>query len=216
MTSENVVLGSDGPEAASMQRAEAPTSSEPERGDDTSPDAHDRNTDDAPHDERGEPSGGVEEDLEGDKLRAERDEYLDTLRRIQAEFENYRKRIAREQTEATNRGIASLIERLLPILDALDLALVHTAETTSETGDEDTRAALIQIAALARSVLEREGLARIDDSGVAFDPKIHDAVSKVARDEDEDSSASLVKEVLRAGYTLEGKVIRPAMVIVKD
>lgn len=148
---------------------------------------------------------------EGSSLERERDEYLDTLRRVQAEFDNYRKRVARQQLESMERATESLLERLLPVLDALDLALAHGAVN----GDEPTadRQALQQIASLLRDTLGKEGLERIDAADVEFDPKIHDAVAHV--EEGEHHGAAVVAEVLRPGYQLKGKVVRPAMVQVR-
>jgi len=143
----------------------------------------------------------------------ERDEYLDTLRRLQAEFDNYRKRVTRQQTESITRATESLLERFLPVLDALDLALAHH-EFSAEEATAD-RQALIQIAALARDVLSKEGLERIDATGVVFDPNIHDAVMHLEREDGSEESGVIVSEVLRAGYQLKGKVVRPAMVQVR-
>lgn len=143
----------------------------------------------------------------------ERDEYLDTLRRLQAEFDNYRKRVTRQQTESITRSTESLLERFLPVLDALDLALAHH-ESSAEEATAD-RQALKQIAALARDVLSKEGLERIDATGVEFDPNIHDAVVHLERADGAEESGVIVSEVLRAGYQLKGKVVRPAMVQVR-
>jgi len=143
----------------------------------------------------------------------ERDEYLDTLRRLQAEFDNYRKRVARQQTESVTRATESLLERFLPVLDALDLALAHHENSTDEATAD--RQALTQIAALARDVLSKEGLERIEATGVVFDPNIHDAVMHLEREAGAEESGVIVSEVLRAGYLLKGKVVRPAMVQVR-
>jgi molecular chaperone GrpE len=154
-----------------------------------------------------------------DRVLSERDEYLDSLRRVQAEFDNYRKRMARQQTELLERAAQSLVERLLPALDALDLAIAHVAPAEAVA---DGASALPQIAALLRDTLTREGLERIDESGVEFDPTIHDAVAHVPESADHVSSDDdgatphahrvVVAEVLRAGYRLKGRVLRPAMV----
>jgi molecular chaperone GrpE len=146
-----------------------------------------------------------------DPVVRERDEYLDTLRRLQAEFDNYRKRMIRQQTESVERATESLVERLLPTLDALDLALAHSA---SEESSPD-RQALTQIASLLRDTMGKEGLERIDAIEVQFDPNIHDAVMHLEREEGEQSTGVVVTEVMRAGYQLKGKVVRPAMVQVR-
>jgi molecular chaperone GrpE len=158
-----------------------------------------------------------------DRVLVERDEYLDSLRRVQAEFDNYRKRMARQQTELLERASESLIERLLPVLDALDLAIAHSGPT--DAGTNDGGGALPQIAALLRDTLTREGLERIGEAGVDFDPTEHDAVAHLSADSDGDAADGdatvprahrvVVSEVLRAGYRLKGRVLRPAMVQVK-
>lgn len=156
----------------------------------------------------------VEEvESEDDVVMRERDEYLDTLRRLQAEFDNYRKRMTRLERESVARATESLIERLLPVLDALDLATLHSDDDAFDSTPD--RQALVQIAALARDTLAKEGLERIDAIGVPFDPNIHDAVVHLERDEGLDEQGVIVAEVLRAGYELKGKVVRPAMVQVR-
>ncbi|MCU1494927.1 MAG: GrpE protein [Acidimicrobiaceae bacterium] len=158
------------------------------------------------------------------KVTAERDEYLDALRRLQAEFENYRKRTARQQAELLERGSETVIQRVLPALDALDLALAHVGERGDAPGSE-LDAAFVQIGNLLWDVLAKEGLERIDATGVVFDPTVHDAVAHasaeesaepvVEDEESEEPSGPAVAEVLRAGYRLKGRVLRPAMVKVR-
>jgi molecular chaperone GrpE len=156
----------------------------------------------------------IERDFE--KLVAERDEYLDSLRRLQADFDNYRKRAVRQQTELLERASENLLVELLPVLDALDLADAHSSShnSGSDGNGEDDASALTQIAMLLRGTLEREGLQRIDAVGVPFDPTIHDAVAHEPAAEDDEEKGS-VSEVMRAGYRLKGRVVRPAMVKVK-
>ena len=155
---------------------------------------------------------------------AERDEYLDALRRLQAEFDNYRKRVVRQQTELLERASQALVERLLPVLDGFDLAIAHARAT--ETDSVEMASTLERIESLLRDVLAKEGLERIDASGVEFDPTVHDAVARVPAEEldeaeqtDEQgeakSGAHLVDEVMRTGYRLKGRVLRPAMVRVR-
>ncbi|HWD25310.1 MAG TPA: nucleotide exchange factor GrpE [Acidimicrobiales bacterium] len=159
---------------------------------------------------------GASEDAERstyEQVVGERDEYLDALRRLQAEFDNYRKRTLRQQTELLERATESLIERLLPALDALDLAVEHAPP--DEEGDAEMEASVLpQIGTMLRDVLVKEGLERIDTTEVEFDPTIHDAVAHVPTG-DEDSGAHLIDEVLRPGYRLKGRVLRPAMVRVR-
>jgi molecular chaperone GrpE len=161
-------------------------------------------------------------------LTAERDEYLGALQRLQADFENYRKRVLRQQEEQSARAAADLIEKLLPVLDTLDLAEAHAAKEEGEAAAKD---GIAQVRTMLIGVLGREGLERVDESGVAFDPLVHDAVAHAeALDpdegepvgpEDDEQSASggsgevMVDEVLRSGYRWRGQVLRPAMVRVR-
>ncbi|MGH9282557.1 MAG: nucleotide exchange factor GrpE, partial [Acidimicrobiales bacterium] len=133
------------------------------------------------------------------KVEADRDQYLDSLRRLQADFENYKKRITRQQAEAKDRAAEELVTKLLPVLDTIDLALAH-----AEPGVEPVFRSLMD-------VLGPAGLERIDPIGQAFNPNEHDAVLH----EDGDSPDPEVIEVLRPGYRWKGRVIRPAMVKVK-
>ncbi len=130
----------------------------------------------------------------------ERDEYRDALIRLQADFENYKKRILKQQTEHLERAAEGLVEKLLPVLDAADLAVAHG-------GGDDVK----QISTALVATLEREGLERIDPSGGPFDPTLHDAVAHEPSDDGEQE----VVEVMRAGYRWKGRVLRPAMVKVR-
>jgi molecular chaperone GrpE len=155
--------------------------------------------------------GANDEDLELSLVRAERDEYLDALRRLQAEFENFRKRTERHQVELSARATERLIEALLPVVDAFDLALSHASEVGT---DPELTSAFAKIGTLLTTTLEREGLERIDAAGASFDPTVHDAVATEHAD-GEGGGGVIVAEVLRAGYRLHGRVLRPAMVKVK-
>ncbi len=158
-----------------------------------------------------EEAGSAEVAPEGaeaeERLAAERDEYLDSLRRLQADFDNYRKRAVRQQTELLERATEGLLVQLLPVLDALDLAEAHASE--------EDKTALSQVGTLLRDTLARQGLERIDAVGVEFDPTVHDAVAHEEPDGDEDGKGHEITEVMRAGYRLKGRVVRPAMVKVK-
>jgi molecular chaperone GrpE len=146
----------------------------------------------------------VEHDLEA--LSAERDDYLATLRRVQADFENYRKRVIKEQTALVERASEGLVEKLLPVLDSFDAALASVPADASDDvaqlhkGIELLRAELV-------GVLEKSGLARMEADGKPFDPNEHEAVMQ----EDGDGEP-VVGATLRTGYTYKGKVLRPAMV----
>ena len=144
---------------------------------------------------------------------AERDEYLDSLRRLQAEFENYKKRVLKQQTEQMTRAAASLVDKLLPVLDALDLATGHVGDTESEEAK-----ALVAASRLLQGILAKEGLERISPQGEEFDPNAHEAVGQVPAPEGVESTASgepRVAQVMRAGYRWHGTVVRPAMVMVE-
>ncbi len=157
--------------------------------------------------------GGVAADAPADPvgvLTRERDEYLLALQRTQADFENYRKRVARLQEEQSARAAADLVSKLLPVLDALDLAEAHLNETLDFTEDGK---ALRASRAMLMDILGREGLERVDQPGVVFDPSVHDAVAHSEGDGGE--GGTVVEEVLRSGYRWKGQALRPAMVRVK-
>jgi molecular chaperone GrpE len=168
-------------------------------------------------------------------LQRERDEYLDMVRRVQADFENYKKRVVRQQTDHLERAAADVITKMLPVLDAFDLARAHL-DAGGDVSDEGK--ALLAASALLTDTLAREGLERIDDAGVSFDPTVHEAVEHVPGDSaaadgaeparapgaDDDAgdpdapgtdAGPVVDGVLRAGYRFKGRVIRPAMVRVR-
>ncbi|MFZ0171201.1 MAG: nucleotide exchange factor GrpE [Acidimicrobiales bacterium] len=155
------------------------------------------------------------------RISAERDEFLDALKRMQADFDNFRKRTERQQAELKGRASEALVARLLPVLDSLDLAMSHLALGESAPTDEAS-AALLQVNGLLRDILEREGLERIDAVGVGFDPTIHEATAVdetelAAGDDtnDDEPAGPTVTEVWRSGYRIGDRVIRPAMVRVR-
>ena len=146
----------------------------------------------------------VEHDLES--LSAERDDYLATLRRVQADFENYRKRVIKEQTALVERASEGLVEKLLPVLDSFDAALTSVP---ADAGEDvaNVRKGIELLYAELLGVLEKAGLARIEADGKPFDPNEHEAVMQEDGDGD-----PVVAGTLRTGYTYKGKVLRPAMV----
>ena len=141
-----------------------------------------------------------------DKARAEAESYLDDLRRLQADFDNYRKRTLREQTARTASASQALVARLLPVLDNFELAV--SAAEQSRDFDRMLKGVEMVLGAL-REVLEGEGLVKIEAEGKPFDPERHEAVIAV---EQEDTEPGMVVDIVRAGYELRGKVLRPAMV----
>jgi molecular chaperone GrpE len=150
---------------------------------------------------QGEESG--EPDLA--TLQAERDELLDRLQRLAAEFDNYRKRNARENAAFSQRANERLVKELLPILDDLGRALEAATEHEEAKLEEGVR---LVHRALA-DVLQKEGLAEIQTDG-KFDPHVHEALLSQPSDEDEGT----VIEVVQKGYKLGDKVLRPARVVV--
>jgi molecular chaperone GrpE len=138
----------------------------------------------------------------------ERDEYLDSLQRLKAEFDNYRKRAAREQTEFASRAAERLVKELLPVLDDLERALEAAEEHEEAKLEEGVR--LVQ-RALA-DALQREGLVEIETNG-KFDPHVHEALLSQP---DDDYETGHVLQVIQKGYRLGDKVLRPARVIVAE
>ncbi len=149
------------------------------------------------------PAGNWEIDAAAEAAR-QRDEYLDALRRLQAEFDNYRKRVQRQQREITENAATTLVKKLLPVLDTADLALAHG-------GSEDVK----QVAGALFDILSKEGLERIDPEGQPFDPSHHDAVAHEPVEGQGAPERPEVSEVMRAGYLWKGQVLRPAMVKVR-
>ncbi|HEX4176327.1 MAG TPA: nucleotide exchange factor GrpE [Acidimicrobiales bacterium] len=158
------------------------------------------------------PHGGAlaEEASHLESVARERDEYLLALQRTQADFENYRKRITRQQGEMTARAAADLVVKLLPVLDALDLAEAHFNESLDLTEDGK---ALRASRAMLMDILTKEGLERVDQRNIPFDPSVHDAVAH--GEGDEGDAETMVDEVLRSGYRWKGQPLRPAMVRVR-
>ena len=147
----------------------------------------------------------VEADLA--QLEGERAELMDVLRRVQADFENYRKRVLREQTALVDRATERLVQDLLPVLDSFEGALGSVAGDSPEI--EKVRDGVAGIHAQLVAVLEKAGLERIAADGLAFDPNEHEAVMQ-----DEGEGEPHVAQIMRSGYRLKGRVLRPAMVSV--
>jgi molecular chaperone GrpE len=148
------------------------------------------------------------EPVEEDRLtvaEAKAQEHLDDLKRLAAEFENYKKRAAREQQNLSARAAERLVKELLPIVDDLERALVAAEEHEEAKLEEGVRLVYRQLA----SVLEREGLAEIQTEG-KFDPHVHEALLAQPSEADEGS----VIEVLQKGYRLGDHVLRPARVVI--
>ena len=127
---------------------------------------------------------------------SERDEFRDHLLRLQADFDNYRKRVQKELSDSANKAVGHFVQELLPVLDAVDAARAHGA------GEVD------QVAGLLVDLLAKQGLERVGADGDVFDPMLHDAVLH----EEGDDDVQTVAQVLRAGWRWRGSVLRPAMV----
>ena len=150
----------------------------------------------------------VDEETPVDELTSvtkERDEYLDALQRLKAEFDNYRKRVARDQQELAARAHERLVRELVPILDDLERALEAVAQHEEAQLEEGVRLVHRSLADL----LTREGLTEVQTAG-KFDPHTQEALLSQPSDEDEGS----VIQVLQKGYSLGDRVLRPARVVI--
>jgi len=144
----------------------------------------------------------VPESTVTDDLARERDEMRALAQRVQADFENYKKRVERDQAQNAERGVAALVEMLLPVLDNFELAWLSL-----DTADDKVRKGVELVYADFVAALERVGLERIETDGAPFDPEVHEAVMHDAGD-----GGPTVVETMRSGYRLKGRVLRPAMV----
>ena len=179
-------------------------------------------------DEAGEPSGdgdpAVEREILDQKEQAEaepdadapedpltqakreRDEYLDLARRAQADFENYRKRAAREAAASGERAKSGLVRELLPVVDNLERALASAQE-----GEQHLAEGVRLVHSALIAVLERNGVEQFDPRGDRFDPGEHEALSMREQD---GAQAGLVIDVVEKGYRANGSILRPARVVV--
>jgi molecular chaperone GrpE len=141
-----------------------------------------------------------------DEAEGKRDEYLDDLRRLAADFDNYRKRAAREQESLMARAHERVVKELLPVLDDLERALVAATEHEEAKLEEGVRLVEREL----RHILEREGLVEIETNGT-FDPNWHEALLSQPVEGAEDGA---IVEVIQKGYRLGDKVLRPARVVI--
>jgi molecular chaperone GrpE len=152
------------------------------------------------------PESAVQADLDELQAKAaERDEFLSLAQRTQADFENFRKRAAREQQMAERRGVAKVVKELLPALDNLERALAATA------GDDQLAEGIRLVQAELNAAMARVGIENFSPKGEQFDPNVHEAMATQPVDGTESGT---VVEVYQAGYRFDGDVIRPAKVIV--
>jgi molecular chaperone GrpE len=154
----------------------------------------------------GKSTGGSTAELETEleKARAEKAAYLDRAARIQAEFDNFRKRNAREQQEYREYALADALKSLLPILDSLDRAL-----KTDTASVDDFRSGIELIDKQFHDTLSKLGVEPVPAQGESFDPNLHQAVQMVDTNETEDNH---VIDELQRGYKLRDRLLRPAMV----
>jgi molecular chaperone GrpE len=160
--------------------------------------------------ETGRPEDDEAREVEGDldelvATAAQRDEYLALAQRTQADFENYRKRVARESAAAAERGVAKLAKELLPALDNLDRALESAAQ------EDPLLEGVRLVRAELSAALARVGVESYNPAGEPFDPTHHEAM---AQQPVEGVESGTVVEVYQPGYRLNGTVIRPARVVV--
>jgi molecular chaperone GrpE len=141
------------------------------------------------------------------EVEKERDEYLNDLRRVAADFENYRKRAARDQESLVARAHERLVKELLPVLDDLERALEAAAEHEEARLEEGVRLVHREL----RGALAKEGLVEIETNG-GFDPHVHEAL--LSQPSDDDDGAIL--EVVQKGYRLGDRVLRPARVVISQ
>ena len=151
-------------------------------------------------------------EIEGDldelvRTAAQRDEYLALAQRTQADFENYRKRVARESAGAQARGVASLAKELLPALDNLDRALEAAAQ------DDPLLEGVRLVRSELSAALARVGIESFTPVGETFDPALHEAMATTDQPVEGAESGSVV-EVYQPGYRLGASIIRPARVVV--
>ncbi|WP_081425228.1 nucleotide exchange factor GrpE [Conexibacter woesei] len=157
----------------------------------------------------------VQQDLDELVAKAEKaDEYLALAQRTQADFENFRKRMARDVKAAEARGIGKLAKELLPALDNLDRALA-AAETPGEGGsgapEHHLTAGIRLVHDELLAALGRAGIERFSPQGERFDPNLHEAM---VQQPVEGAESGTVVEVYQSGYRLDGLVLRPARVVV--
>jgi molecular chaperone GrpE len=172
-----------------------------------------------PADAKAEDAAAVESDL--DELAAahrQRDEYLELAQRTKADFENYRKRAARDAADAELRGRSALARELVPVLDNLERALlaagVDPQGTDAKSGDGEALAqGVLLVYRDLRSTVERAGVETYDPAGERFDPQWHEALSTRPGD---GADPGTVVETVEKGYRLGDQVLRPARVIVSE
>lgn len=148
----------------------------------------------------------IQDDL--DKARTEAADYLDNLQRLKAEFDNFRKRMLREQSDFLNLATQEIIKEILPVVDNFERALAHDVE---DGHLDDYKGGMQLVYNQLIDALAKEGLTSEEPVGEPFDPAKHEAMMQV---ESEEHPEGTVVAVLDKGYLLKGRVIRPAKVTV--
>ena len=158
-----------------------------------------------------DPASVTPEQLEELKERAARaDEHWDRLLRTTADFDNFKKRAARERTEAIQFANAALLQKLLPVLDSFEMALA-AAQTAKDEKNMSLQTGIAMVQSQLKNILAESGLEEIDAAGKPFDPAQHEAVSQ---QETADAPEGQVVQQIRKGYKLRERLLRPAAVVV--
>ena len=158
-----------------------------------------------------DPASVTPEQLEELKERAAKaDEHWDRLLRTTADFDNFKKRAARERTEAIQFANAALLQKLLPVLDSFEMALA-AAQAAKDEKTTSLQTGISMVQSQIKNILMESGLEEIDASGKPFDPAQHEAVSQ---QETADVPEGQVVQQIRKGYKLRERLLRPAAVIV--
>lgn len=158
-----------------------------------------------------DPASLSAEQLEELKSRAAKaDEHWDRLLRTTADFDNFKKRAARERTEAVQFANSALLQKLLPVLDSFEMALA-ALQTAKDDKSSSLQAGIVMVQAQLKNILAESGLEEIDAAGKEFDPALHEAVSQ---QETADVPEGRVVQQIRKGYKLRERLLRPAAVVV--
>jgi molecular chaperone GrpE len=210
--SERPEFQADEPRPAGPAPGSGPSSSQA-AGEDPNPASPAGEATSAERADADQPQQQVEQDLAQllADAEAKRDEYLDIARRAQADFENYRKRMAAEVQAAALRGKAEVARGVVPVLDDLERALQAAGLDPEGDSDDPLAHGVLLVFRNLRETLGRSGIEVVDPKGEKFDPNFAEALSTV---QVEGTEAGVVVEVMQKGYRFEGHLIRPAMVVV--
>jgi molecular chaperone GrpE len=150
-------------------------------------------------------AGETSQAAELEKLKAEKEELMQTMIRRQADFENFRKRTERDRFEEGRRGVERLVGDLIPVLDAFDLAL----KAHDDPAYEEYRKGITLIRKQLWDAIAKHGVQRIEAAGKIFDPHMHQAIERLETEEFPDG---FIVAVFQDGYMIHGRVLRPAIV----